>query len=98
MTELPDYGTAMWQHGERAEFIFQDFPLRHLSKVAGWFSTATEARIESVDYIIQLALDPTAFDDVRLIAPAETRHRRRFVHDDVVDSRTRRSSRLRRLS
>jgi len=72
MTDLPDYGSAMCQRGERAEFIFQDFPLKYLLKVAGLFSTATEARIESIDYLVQLAFDGLILDDVKLLAPAES--------------------------
>ena len=66
MTELPDYGHAMWRGGENAEFIFQDFPIRYVLKVARFFSTATEARIESIDYGIQLAFDPRVLREVRL--------------------------------
>ncbi len=72
MTELPDYGCAMWQREEHAEFIFQDFPVRYVLKVAGLFSTSTQARIESIDYDIQLAFDQLVLDDVRLLAPGES--------------------------
>ena len=70
--ELPDYGYAMWQRGEGSEFIFQDFPLKYLLKVAGIFSTATAARIESIDYLVQIAFHPVELANIKLLAPAES--------------------------
>lgn len=72
MTDLPDYGRAMWRGREHEQFIFQDFPIRYLMKVGRFFSTATEARIESVDYGIQLALDPGVLHEASLLAPTES--------------------------